>query len=390
MKQFNIFIALLIYAALFTSFSEAYSLFYGKYEGLSVIEGFNVRPLREIILGIIIFLNLQYLKKNFVLHTKTLLIILFSLFYMSFEFLLFIFNNDSIIVPLLGLRIFEYIPVAYLAYLYYIKLESVDVSIIKYIKIFIYLEIVLGIFEIMYALPSVGVTAIGVRPFGTFSSPNVYGLNMAALALLIYIMDFKNNKLLFYLTIVMALLSGSRLAIILALWLVFADGFLRIKSNYLKFASLVGLPFLAVFMYIVSKSESISGRAIGSEERLGVWSSILLKMDDIDKLLFGWGLGLGSNSVTAIYGPNFFNGQFISDSTYIYILSSFGLIGLFIYFFVLLNSFITIVKPYNYVFIVFIFLAGIPFIFFEIFPANLILMYLWGYLFAVSAQRKIT
>ena len=50
-------------------------------------------------------------------------------------------------------------------------------------------------------------------------------------------------------------------------------------------------------------------------------------------LLFGWGLGLSSNTINILYGAEHFQGQFDSDSLYLFLLNGYGLIGLLAYVF---------------------------------------------------------
>jgi hypothetical protein len=95
-------------------------------------------------------------------------------------------------------------------------------------------------------------------------------------------------------------------------------------------------------------------------------------------LLFGWGLGLGSNTITVMFGSDHFPGQFISDSLYLFLLNGYGMIGLIAYLALLWMSSHVSVHRHKAIVTTFIFMAGIPFNLWEYFPQNAILMFLWG------------
>ncbi len=128
-----------------------------------------------------------------------------------------------------------------------------------------------------------------------------------------------------------------------------------------------------------------SGRLIMHEGRIFVWSQILSKgIHSIWDILFGWGLGLGANTLTTFFGPGKFPGQFISDSAFIYILSAFGIIGLFLYLSILFLAFFSF--KYNAVLLSsFLMLSSVPVVWFENFPSNFIICIVCGiYLQKVS------
>jgi hypothetical protein len=113
--------------------------------------------------------------------------------------------------------------------------------------------------------------------------------------------------------------------------------------------------------------------------RIDLWQRVFANHihDPID-LLFGWGLGLSSNTINILFGAEHFPGQFDSDSLYLFLLNGYGLIGLLAYLLLLWMS--TRMSVYNHkgLVIMFIFVAGLTFNMWEYFPQNAILMFLWG------------
>lgn len=385
MKNFNLLIALLIMTSLFSSYHEAMAFYSGVYEGVTVEGSFISRIFREItLIGIIlVYFNIfwkQPLKKVVVLFCLGLLSFIFL------EVLLYIFNGNNILVTLLGLRIFEYIPILYLSYIYFRDFQLVhQKDIVYYLKPLIYLEIGLGIFECIYATPgAMGQTFFGARSFGTFSSANVYGVFLSTVALMIYLIDYQSNKRLFYLIIITTFLTGSRTALIGNMIILLYHLYSLIKNKNMKYIFLALLPLILLVSTLVFSSQALSGREIGNNSpRLALWSSIISEnMHGIKDFILGWGLGYGSNTVTNIFGPGFIHGQFFSDSLYIYILSSFGITGIVIFLLFLYITFMKTKNTHTSIFVFFVLFMGLPFIFLELFPSNVMIMYLWGYVLA--------
>jgi hypothetical protein len=113
--------------------------------------------------------------------------------------------------------------------------------------------------------------------------------------------------------------------------------------------------------------------------RIDRWDQVL--GDNINSavdLLFGWGLGLSSNTINILYGADYFPGQFDSDSLYLYLWNGYGLIGLLAYLGFLWLSAASSAHSHRGMIMTFIFVAGLPFNLWEYFPQNAMLMFLWG------------
>src|SRR5690606_20361536 len=112
-------------------------------------------------------------------------------------------------------------------------------------------------------------------------------------------------------------------------------------------------------------------------------------INDLPDLLFGWGLGLGSNTIIVLFGAEHFPGQFDSDSLYLFLLNGYGLIGLLAYLVFLWMSARMSVHPRKGMVMTFIFVAGLPFNLWEYFPQNAMLMFLWGAVLGTAREASL-
>lgn len=141
-------------------------------------------------------------------------------------------------------------------------------------------------------------------------------------------------------------------------------------------------PLLAVGALILASSPLLSGRDDADptqDGRLDLWQRIFSNyIDGPADVLFGWGLGLSSNTINVLYGAEYFPGQFDSDSLYLFLLNGYGVIGLLAYVGFLWMTTRMSIHPNKGLVIMFIFVAGLTFNMWEYFPQNAMLMFLWG------------
>ena len=183
------------------------------------------------------------------------------------------------------------------------------------------------------------------------------------------------------LSVFLALLSGSRTAFISALLVVFFQVYCALRPRD-RWALLMPAPILAVGALILASSPLLSGRDDADptqDGRLDLWQRVFEHhvhgpMD----VLFGWGLGLSSNTVNLLFGAEYFPGQFDSDSLYLFLLNGYGVLGLLAYLMFLWTTTRMSVHPNKGLVTMFIFVAGLTFNMWEYFPQNAILMFLWG------------
>jgi O-Antigen ligase len=287
-----------------------------------------------------------------------------------------------LVVPLAGLRVFEYLPVALIGFVVS-RLgagETVTFKFAHYLRYYLALQAMLAIAQALWAPPLFGVSFLGGgRPFGTFVSPNLFGATMSTCALLFSVVPGMRKWLT--LSVFLALLSGSRTAFISSLLVVFFQLYAALRPRD-RWALVMPAPILAVGALMLASSPMLSGRddANPTEDgRIDLWQRIFSEHihDPVD-VVFGWGLGLSSNTINVLYGDNHFQGQFDSDSLYLFLLNGYGLLGLIAYLSFLWATTRISVHPNKGLVVMFIFVAGLTFNMWEYFPQNAMLMFLWG------------
>ena len=174
----------------------------------------------------------------------------------------------------------------------------------------------------------------GGRPFGTFVSPNLFGATMSTCALVFALIPGMGKWLM--LSVFLALLSGSRTAFISSLLVLFFQLYSSLRPRD-RWAIVMPAPILAIGALILASSPLLSGRddANPTEDgRIDLWQRVFADhLHEPMDMLFGWGLGLSSNTINVLFGAEHFQGQFDSDSLYLFLISGYGLVGLLAYVF---------------------------------------------------------
>ncbi len=375
---------LLIYLSLFTSLPQLIAIFSGDPHGVTTAKGaWGLRLLREGLLFIIlILLSFSLLLSRVKFGSVNSLILLLIIIILSIAEVIIAINNGlPMIIPIAGLRVFQYLPILLLGY-YYSKIHpNILALMVKCLIGFIIIQSILGIFQVYYFPPLQGLTIFGSRASGSFGSANHYGVLMSTCFLLIYLSG--KYRMLGNLCIIMAILSGSRAAIIAAFIVLLVPLFF--KKNYLiKFIGVFMVPLGIIFSYFMASHSYISGR-IGTSKlmdpRWEHWIDLINQnINGVGSLLFGWGLGLSSTGLGSAFGNNAFAGQFISDNQFISILSGFGIFGLLFFIIMLLYTLINKYNTNKALFVAFITFLCIPMNVLENFPQNLLLFFIWGWL----------
>ena len=310
--------------------------------------------------------------------------------YVLFEVGYALYLDLPLVVPMTGLRVFEYMPLALIGFVTS-RLgagEQVIYRFAHYLRYYIALQAVLAIAQALWAPPLFGVSFLGGgRPFGTFVSPNLFGATMATCALLFSLVPSMGKWVA--VSVFLALLSGSRTAFISSLLVVYFQIYAMLRPRD-RWALVMPAPILAVGALLLASSPLLSGRddANPTEDgRIDLWQRVFSEqLHGPADLLFGWGLGLSSNTINILYGAEHFKGQFDSDSLYLFLLNGYGLIGLLAYIFFLWTTTRMSGHPNKGLVVMFIFVAGLTFNMWEYFPQNAILMLLWGTVLGTGYQ----
>lgn len=356
------------------------------WKGIKEVYGeqdFGLRILRELMLLVLILYGLwePRLRRGILIGPVFAFLALLAC-YVLFEVGYAVYLDLPLVVPMAGLRIFEYLPVALIGFVVS-RLGVGDYIVHRfahYLRYYLGLQGLLAIAQALWAPPLFGVSFLGGgRPFGTFVSPNLFGATMATCALLFALVPGMRKWLA--VSVFLALLSGSRTAFISSLLVVFFQFYSALRPRD-RWALLMPAPIFAVGALLLASSPLLSGRddANPTEDgRIDLWQRIFSNyIHGPADLLFGWGLGLSSNTINILYGAEYFPGQFDSDSLYLFLLNGYGLIGLLAYLGFLWLTVRMSLHPNKALVVVFIFVAGLTFNMWEYFPQNAMLMFMWG------------
>ncbi|WP_024296756.1 O-antigen ligase family protein [Methylomicrobium lacus] len=346
-------------------------------------QDFGLRVLRELMLVVLVaYAFFEPRLRRGAMISSVLAFLSVVATYVLFEVGYALYLDLPLVVPMAGLRVFEYLPLALIGFVVSRLGEGsyVIYKFAQYLRYYIALQAVLAIAQALWAPPLFGVSFLGGgRPFGTFVSPNLFGATMATCALLFALVPGMRNWVA--LSVFLALLSGSRTAFISSLLVVFFQVYALLRPRD-RWALIMPAPILAVGALLLASSPLLSGRddANPTEDgRIDLWQRVFASsIHDPMDLLFGWGLGLSSNTINILFGAEHFPGQFDSDSLYLFLLNGYGLIGLLAYLCFLWATTRMSVHPKKGLVVMFIFVAGLTFNMWEYFPQNAILMFLLG------------
>jgi hypothetical protein len=358
-------------------------------------QDFGLRILREIMLVVVIaYAALQPSFWRGALTGTVFAFLAVLAAYAIFEVGYALYLDLPLVVPLAGLRVFEYLPLALIGYVIGRMGigEQVLFKLTAYLRYYVALQAVLAVTQALWAPTLFGVSLLGGgRPFGTFVSPNLFGATMATCTLLFSLAQTSSMRKWMYLSVFLALLSGSRTALMSALLVIFFRAYSAVRARD-RWALVLPAPALAVGLLILASSPLLSGREdadLREEGRIALWQRMLsANIHDPADLLFGWGLGLSSNTINVMFGSEHFPGQFDSDSLYLFLLNGYGLLGLAAYLAFLWLSWRLSNYPRKGLVLTFIFVAGLPFNLWEYFPQNAILMFLWGVILGYSCPAS--
>ncbi len=357
-------------------------------------QDFGLRILREAMLAVLVAYGFfeQRLRRG-ALSSAVLAFLGVVVTYVFFEVGYALYLGLPLVVPMAGLRVFEYLPLALIGFATS-RLGAGGYVINRfahYLRYYIALQAVLAMAQALWAPPLFGVSFFGGgRPFGTFVSPNLFGATMATCALLFSLVPAMGKWVA--VSVFLALLSGSRTAFISSLLVIYFQVYAVLRPRD-RWALVMPAPILAVGALLLASSPLLSGRDDADptqDGRIDLWQRVFSEqVHGPADLLFGWGLGLSSNTINVLFGAEHFKGQFDSDSLYLYLLNGYGLIGLLAYLFFLWTTTRMSVHPNKGLVVMFIFVAGLTFNMWEYFPQNAMLMYLWGMVLGSSGHQSV-
>lgn len=390
-RRFVILFSLLILASFVATWGNVEAFWHANHPSLQVSErDIYIRLIREGIL-LVIYWDAFLL---FIKHRESIFVSrLWAAFgalvltYIVFCILLSAMNRVPMIAALAGLRMFQYMPLIFVAYVvaYYYGNEPFK-TIGRVLMLYVFVQSVLAVYELLF-LPGFvfGRTFLGPRPFGTLPSPIHFGLTMSACALYF---SFLNRRYWVFVCVFLCVASGSRTAM-LAVCLVLGYMVIRRFPVWDRVVLvLMGLP-LAYLAYSAVSTRSLSGRELKGEARVDVWLQALDNIQGAGDFLFGWGVGLGANTLGTLFGRGYLQGQYMSDSVFIFLIGSYGMIGVLLY----LAAIMLLLYNHRRDLRMLILLTALLFFsavftIWELFPLNALLCVMLGWLIGVKQFRR--
>lgn len=381
-KELPVLLLALVGVSVFASLPQVESAWLGLKEVYGE-QDFGLRILRELMLTVLSgYALLERRLRGGIFISPVLAFLGVLATYLLLEIAYALYLDLPLVVPMAGLRVFEYLPLALIGFV--TSRLGMDGLVIPkfagYLRYYLALQLVLALAQALWAPPLFGVSFLGGgRPFGTFVSPNLFGATMASCALLFALVPGMRQWMA--ISVFLTLLSGSRTAFISALLVLYFQIYAQVRPRD-RWALLMPAPILAVGALILASSPLLSGRDDADptqDGRIDLWQRVFsAHIHGAEDVLFGWGLGLSSNTINILYGAEHFQGQFDSDSLYLFLLNGYGLIGLLAYLGFLWLTLRTSAHPNKSLVLLFIFVAGLTFNMWEYFPQNALLMFLWG------------
>ncbi|MDO9199573.1 hypothetical protein, partial [Rhodoferax sp.] len=151
-------------------------------------QDFGLRILREVMLVVLVaYAFFEARLRGGILTSSVLAFLAVVATYTLFEVGYALYLDLPWVVPLAGLRVFEYLPVALIGFVTS-RLGAGGYVIhrfAQYLRYYIALQAMLAIAQALWAPPLFGVSILGGgRPFGTVVSPILFGATLATCALL--------------------------------------------------------------------------------------------------------------------------------------------------------------------------------------------------------------
>lgn len=397
------FILLLIAVSVIAPLPQMLDLMQGRLSSSGGLQGeFGPRLLREFLTLLLVLALIAYIalgRLPLIPYRRNAVIAAAVLGYSAVVFALAVARDLPPIVPISGLRIFQYVPMAvtgfYLARYGFAPLQKVS----PVLRFYVVVQAPFALYQVVALPPYRGETLFGSRSFGTFSHPNVFGVTLATCMLwfLLAALTSRSHRrrrteyLWMVVSFCLILLTGSRMALLLGTVVMAYPLLVRFRkpvdrSVFVVLAPLVGLAVLAV-----ASTTAFSGR-VGTRF---LWDARIRKiresfeyLESSGDVLFGWGLGLTSNTLNNLVGYGKYPGQMVADSQYLSIVGGFGFIGLLIYLYLILLLALSGPPVLTTIFIVFLVLFSVPYLPLELFPANALLLLIWGILLGTGERWK--
>lgn len=301
-------------------------------------------------------------------------------------------------VPLLGLRILQYVPLLLAGYV--VARTDPRTSLMRFADLLRWCVAVIIALGVVQTVVGPGErTIFGARSFGPFTNMNAYGATLVMCGLWFLFASVSHEMVegerkygpWLLACAVMALTTGSRTAITLAL-VVAACWFLVRHGRKVRVLGFAVTSLVATTLPLLLTSPAITGRGHvqrSNETRLELLDDVLASFETPADVVFGSGLGLYSKSVVVLFGKERFPGQVGNPhSLYLEILGGFGGVGLLGYLSCLVLTARKAPKPEAFIFLLIVGLLGVTMNLSGLFPADALLYFLWGHLLGIGERES--
>lgn len=385
---------IIVLVSLVATLPQTLSLAEGvRMRGTVIETGIGFRWLRELFLALVLLVFFfWYVMQRFVLWADpvwTSIFLLFAAWAVVVSAYAILIEELSIVVPLLGLRVFQYFPLAVIAAA--IAVHTGPIALIKLARLlrwFVLVQLIVGVYQLWQGIgPSWNVTLFGPRVFGTLPNYNQFSSVMAACTLVFVLASRlsgqrgRSSFLLWGLfSTGLAVVSGSRTGMVVSA-IILALGVTPPRIRTPRFIPYAFALLAALSLVIAVTNPEMTGRHVDltREGRIPLWEEAMGTIEGPPQLLFGTGLGLATNSINTVFGPNVFPDALGNPhNTFLGVLLGFGLPGLLIY----LLALFSIAARCNPVIatptVIAMILLGMTYSIWEFFPTNVILMTVAG------------
>jgi O-Antigen ligase len=398
-RHFVFLCSLMIFASLITSVTEVAQLLGGtQITSVKVVSG--LRLIREAIYLVLLldFVLCSTTARSVpLLNWPTLLFVSVTLLMLGIAAFRAVTLDIALPVILSGMRFLEYVPLALISCAVFASAGSRPfIRIGRWVFIYLIIESAIGLAETRLPYFMWGKTFIGARAFGTFTHPNLFGAAVAFCYVFLYsTLSPRWRQVALVIALFDVVASGSRAGMLGMLAVIFVLLYKRLKNPWTRIASgVIGL-LLSPAVLVLGSSSALTGRATGigeggGYERLGVWARVLQKLDSGVPFVFGWGMGLGSNTAFALYGEGLTRqGGYISDNTFFFLVGSYGMLGVALALAVLAAIFYRLRHdPIGLAFSALFLLHLLVSQLMETYPSNVLAMIIMGWRLALSSERS--
>lgn len=321
-------LAIGVYTSLFSNSTVTSALSAGQHPDirLSAVSGWQYAREGATLLALLFTAVLVIRRRDLPTWRIPVALFIFLMYIVGQTFRVLLFGENPVQSAAAGLRPTYTLLLALLLSLLGVRdLRRIFHTLTRWLIPFVAIQLVIVAGQLLSAPPIFGTTFAGPRPWGTFSSPNNLALCMVGILVMARLINSQHVRLFILICLPVVAVSGSRTALLASFIVLAGETLGRIRLRW----ALVPWAGVALYgLYLLVTSSALSGRVINEEGRLDAWGNSLALLDSPWDVLFGAGLGTGTNAIVVLSGRYQTEGTAISDSAFTMTVVSTGFIGL--------------------------------------------------------------